>query len=135
MYVVTCSEGEYEVKKNKITNLILRRTKKQKFVPAYLQFYYMFEITYLFNLESVPKQGTRLYFLRKHWEIFKQLFEKKKGKRNFVSLCVTVEQDSIVDEKLEPENHLPTVLRSKSKLLRGQEKEEEGSRLFFWLYV
>ena len=53
----------------------------------------------------------RLYFLRKPWEIFKQLFEERK-QRNFVKV-VDMKQASIVDKEVEPENELPEVLRRK----------------------
>ena len=61
-----------------------------------------------FNFVPSPKQGTRLYFLRKPWEIFKQLFERKKKDRNFVSgPYIFVKQTNIVDKEVEPENELP----------------------------
>ena len=72
----------------------------------------MFWITYIyFNFVPAPKQGTRLYFLRKHWEILKQLFEKKMDK-NFVSArYIFVKQASIIDEEVEPENELPEIIK------------------------
>ena len=61
----------------------------------------MFWITYIyFNFVPIPKPGMQLYFQRKTWEIFKQLFERKK-ERNFVSCrYIFVKQVSNVNKEV-----------------------------------
>ena len=101
------------------------------FVPAYLQAYSMFRITNVyFNFIPTQKQSMWLYFLRKPWEIFKQLFERKK-ERNFVSCqYIFVKQASIVDEEVDWEQAVYSCKKEEITVLafQGQEEEEEANK-------